>query len=286
MKKLAVVIIITIAVIAGGAALAGGDLLGEPPAAEVPPAPVVPTDPAPAPTPEDPPTPAPAPGDPAAPAPAPEDPAAPAPAPTPDETRDPTPSEPGDALGIGDEGETVRRLQERLAELGYWVGPETDGRFGELTEQAVMAFQKVEGLHRDGIAGAATLAALDTAQRPTAGTESTPGTVVEVDLARQVLFVVRDGSVVEIFNTSTGSGGEWVTRTGRFEVFREVDGTDFGPLGALYRPKYFDGGIAVHGSPEIPGFPASHGCARVHDAVMDHLWDTGALEIHTPVRVY
>ena len=44
-----------------------------------------------------------------------------------------------------------------------------------------------------------------------------------------------------------------------------------GPL-RLWRPRYFNGGIAVHGSPSIPAYPASHGCARVSNAAMDMIW--------------
>lgn len=44
----------------------------------------------------------------------------------------------------------VLALQRRLHRLGYWLGA-PDGTYGELTEQAVTAFQKVEGLPRDGV---------------------------------------------------------------------------------------------------------------------------------------
>ena len=35
------------------------------------------------------------------------------------------------------------------------------------------------------------------------------------------------------------------------------------PLGQLYQPYYFDGGIAVHGYTSVPTRPASHGCTRI-----------------------
>jgi len=144
-----------------------------------------------------------------------------------------------------------------------------------------MAFQKHAGLGRDGIAGPATLTALDAAA-PVAAREG--GDHVEVDLERQLLIVVRDGRTLA-FNTSTGREG-WRTRPGRFAIDREIDGVRHAPLGDLYRPKYFDGGIAIHGSPSIPGRPASHGCARVHDDAMDALWADGLAPVGTPVWVY
>ena len=53
----------------------------------------------------------------------------------------------------------VRTLQRRLAAAGYPPGP-IDGRYGPLTEGAVIRFQAARGLWVDGIAGPRTLAAL------------------------------------------------------------------------------------------------------------------------------
>lgn len=64
------------------------------------------------------------------------------------------------ALRRGDEGEDVRRLQEKLASFGYDVG-EIDGRFGFLTEDALVEFQRDHRLRPDGIAGPKVWAALD-----------------------------------------------------------------------------------------------------------------------------
>jgi peptidoglycan hydrolase-like protein with peptidoglycan-binding domain len=189
------------------------------------------------------------------------------------------------AMRDGVEGDAVRALQQRLLDLGYWLAGGADGRFGSTTTQAVLAFQKVQGLVPDGIAGPATLAAIGDAARPEARSGPGTGRVVEIDLARQVLLVVVDGRVEWAFNTSTGAPG-WETPPGRFVVEREIDGIREAPLGSLYRPKYFHQGIAVHGAPHIPAHPASHGCARLHDRAMDLLWATGALAVGTPVWVY
>jgi peptidoglycan hydrolase-like protein with peptidoglycan-binding domain len=190
-------------------------------------------------------------------------------------TTEPLPAEPeGPAVDVA-------ALQQRLTDLGYWLGT-PDGRDGPLTRQAVMAFQKAEGLARDGIAGPATLTALETAQRPRATDHGRDH--VEIDLDRQLLLVVQGGEVRLALNTSTGTRG-WATPSGEFRVERQIDGIRRAPLGDLYRPKYFNGGIAVHGSPSIPGHPASHGCARVSNGAMDHLWATGVLAIGTPVVV-
>lgn len=191
---------------------------------------------------------------------------------------------PAVTLRPGDAGAEVAALQRRLGALGYWVG-EADGVYGATTEQAVLAFQKAEGQPRDGIAGPATRARLAGASRPEPRSPAGTGAVVEIDLTRQLLLVVRDGETVVALNTSTGTA-RTPTPPGRYAVERQIDGIRRAPLGSLYRPKYFHEGYAVHGSPEIPGWPASHGCARLADAAMDMLWSEDLLPVGTPVWVY
>ena len=58
-------------------------------------------------------------------------------------------------LENGVKGEAVRRLQQRLKNLGYYTGS-VDGSFGDGTEAAVMAFQLQNNLTVDGKAGPAT----------------------------------------------------------------------------------------------------------------------------------
>jgi lipoprotein-anchoring transpeptidase ErfK/SrfK len=108
--------------------------------------------------------------------------------------------------------------------------------------------------------------------------------------------MVTGGEVTRILNTSTGSGahytapdghtGDAVTPTGTFRVLRQVDGWRTAPLGRLYRPKYFQGGVAVHGYASVPAYPASHGCVRVSLPAMDMLWGAGQMPIGRRVTVY
>ncbi|PGH45383.1 murein L,D-transpeptidase [Micromonospora sp. WMMA1996] len=218
-------------------------------------------------------------------------------------TASPSPSSPSpsgtpdggarEALRRGDTGDAVRALQERLDRLGYWVG-ESDGTYGLLTEQAVYALQKAAGLRPDGIVGAKTRAALDDGKRPDA--RSTDGHLAEVDLDRQLLMIVDDGEVSRIFNTSTGTFEHYTyqgetyladTPRGRWTIDWQVDGWRDGPLGRLYRPKYFqEQGIAIHGYTSVPPYPASHGCVRVTLPAMDWLWAQDVLPKKTQVWVY
>jgi hypothetical protein len=219
----------------------------------------------------------------------------PKPTPTPKATPTPTPTptakKPGDSLSPGDSGGYVQTVQQQLSDLGYWNGT-PDGSYGQLTVQAVMALQKAAGLGRDGVFGPATRRALLAGVRPTS---QVGGTGIEIDKARQLLLVVRGGQVTMILNTSTGSGQHYsyegqdavaLTPSGTYSVFRTVDHLDKGPLGDLWRPRYFNGGIAVHGAAAIPGYPASHGCARVSDAAMNMIWAAGLMPVGSRVVVY
>jgi len=65
------------------------------------------------------------------------------------------PPYPGAALRIGSRGEDVRRIQNCLNNIRNshpsigWLNP--DGIFGQLTANAVMAFQRIFGLNPDGV---------------------------------------------------------------------------------------------------------------------------------------
>lgn len=196
------------------------------------------------------------------------------------------------SLRPGDSGPRVRALQRSLTRLGYWGGT-ADGTYGGLTEQAVLALQKQAGLDRDGVAGPRTLRAVAKGTRPTVGAGRPDR--VEIDLERQLLYVVRDGSVRWAISTSTGSGETYessydglavaVTPPGTFTVGRVYDGSEVAKLGTLYRPRYFNGGIAVHGAASVPGWPASHGCARVSDPAMDLIWSQDLMPVGSTVVV-
>lgn len=60
---------------------------------------------------------------------------------------------------IGSTGSEVRQIQTRLKAWGYYNGA-VDGIFGTATKNAVIKFQKANGLKADGIVGSKTLAAI------------------------------------------------------------------------------------------------------------------------------
>ena len=96
---------------------------------------------------------------------------------------------------------------------------------------------------------------------------------IEVDLKRQVVFLVDDNDIVtHILPVSTGNGKAYYqdgkkqianTPKGIFSITRQIKGIRKAPLGILYHPNYFYQGFAIHGSNSIPFYPASHGCVRI-----------------------
>jgi hypothetical protein len=196
-------------------------------------------------------------------------------------------------LGVGSTGTAVRRMQQRLLALGYWM-PSADGVYGYTTQQAVYAFQKASRLPRTGSVDLVTLSRLNNATR--IRPRSTSGYWIEIDKARQILIVASGGRLAWVFNASSGNdvpytldGVRYTAHTpeGMFNILRQVDGNDPSPLGQLYRPKYFTNtGIAVHGYTDVPPYPASHGCVRVSNSAIDYMWANNILPIGAAVWVY
>jgi lipoprotein-anchoring transpeptidase ErfK/SrfK len=155
-------------------------------------------------------------------------------------------------LGPGSRGPSVLALEQRLDAIHYAV--QVDGVFGDDDTEAVYAFQKIEGLPRTGLVTRTFWQRLLVARTPAA---RYAGNHVEVDKTRQVLFVVRAGKVALVVATSAGATGN--TPLGVWHVYRKVAGYDW----VLYYPSYFLRGFAIHGYPDVPPYPASHGCARI-----------------------
>ncbi|HVF60997.1 MAG TPA: L,D-transpeptidase family protein [Thermoanaerobaculia bacterium] len=185
-----------------------------------------------------------------------------------------------------------KAAERRLTELGYWAGP-VDGTWDEASRHALVAFQKLEGRPATGRLTRTEWQALLAAERP-APRESRYAHL-EVDLARQVLLLVDDeGRVANVLPISSGSGkpfyekrwghGVAVTPCGRFTVYRKHTGWHESLLGMMHNPMYLVGGIAIHGSQDVPPRPASHGCIRIPMFASQRL--TRMVPLDTPVWVY
>ena len=198
-------------------------------------------------------------------------------------------------------GVATKAAQKKLLNLGFWLLT-SNGKYDESTRQAVMAFQKYYQLRPTGSMNDATAFLLEKIDvRPQA--QATEGTLAEVDKTRQLLFLVEDGETKYVINASTGDDrayvepdmntpgvlirGTAITPVGQFKTNRErPDGWWVGDLGQIYRPKYFIGGVAIHGSQTVPAYPASHGCVRVTTSAMDMIWESGLLPLGSDVVVY
>jgi N-acetylmuramoyl-L-alanine amidase len=164
----------------------------------------------------------------------------------------------------------ISEARELLDQLGYWVDQGAKRNSASL-RHALIAFQKIEGRNRTGVLTREELEALRAAQAPHALETGYPH--IEVDLHRQVLFVVDVADApLRILPISSGSGEffteggdtrQAITPTGRFRINRKISGWRKSPLGSLYYPNYFYYGVAIHGNPSVPSRPASHGCIRI-----------------------
>ena len=200
--------------------------------------------------------------------------------------------------GPGSEGVIVVRLQERLREFGVFRG-DADGEYGRETAASVVAFHKLIGVERSN-----RWSIDDWAVEPSLGHEAilarhpSQSDRVEVDIGRQLLFVIRDSSVAAIVPVSTGNGATYwsenggngggyvkaTTPRGNFTLFRHIPGWRINYLGGLYKPWYFTPYYAIHGSRSVPARPASHGCVRVPTWESNHLDDF--FEIGLPVHIW
>lgn len=94
-------------------------------------------------------------------------------------------------LEVGSNGANVTKVQNRLIQYGYMTGT-ADGKYGEKTRDAVILFQKRNGLTVDGRVGKETAAALGVTL-----TSSTSTTIVSADqklLAKLVYAEARGES--------------------------------------------------------------------------------------------
>lgn len=206
-------------------------------------------------------------------------------------------------LDQGSSGEEVKRLQRRLLDLRFDPGA-IDGQFGEMTAMAVWAYKKlVTGALAVGVDAKVTPELWDRMQDPLGWKPSKQAQTqnhFEVYLPQQVAVLVRNGVPALITHISTGDGQEWCnyrrpipdpnappdappptaspvkycgvskTPAGAYRFQSKRSGWFEGYYGTLYKPVFFNGGIAVHGFNTVPNRPASHGCVRIPNHIADY----------------
>jgi hypothetical protein len=193
----------------------------------------------------------------------------------------------------------VQIQQTKLNELFAGTGMSElviDGISGSVTRQRLCAARLALGLPPSTLDMAAgseeeqVLMAATKLNIPYAAPVDTERWVL-VDQTCQVMFVGAGAETLQfIFPTSTGEPGHETRLQDRSKVYRYDpasdndgwhDSTDFpvpedNPLnGNMYKPLYFDGGLAIHGANNVPTSPQSKGCARLrlgdHDALINWL---------------
>jgi hypothetical protein len=154
------------------------------------------------------------------------------------------------------------------------LGPGADdGRFGPVTQEGILAFQKWERLDRSGSLDSATEKRLATAVRPTPITRRGGGKRAEILLDRQVALLIRDDQVVRAIAVSSGKAST-PTPPGSCHVYAKIArwwSVPFREWLPLALP--FVRGIAFHEYGVVPVFPASHGCVRQPVAVARWTYD-------------
>ena len=181
----------------------------------------------------------------------------------------------------------------KLYEMGYLIDTTKSSKVA-INKQAITAFQKVHKLKRTGLLANTVIDSIMRSVVPTAD-HLMNLFHVEVDLKRQVLFIVDSTNAVQtIVSVSTGNGKHFlypdkgwryaITPKGTFEVYYRVKGWRVSKLGLLYNPLYVVGGVAIHGALDVPAVPASHGCIRIPFTAADKLFSM--ISIGTPVLIY
>ena len=98
-------------------------------------------------------------------------------------------------ITVGDRGNTVKTIQRKLKNWGYYKGA-VDGIFGSQTKQAVRYFQQKNGLKVDGIVGDKTLSALGISTNSNSSSSSTYSDADVMLLARLIYGEARGESYI------------------------------------------------------------------------------------------
>jgi len=93
---------------------------------------------------------------------------------------------------------------------------------------------------------------------------------------------VKGGVVRAVIPVSTGGGYTYYSQTthsyvtahtprGHFHLSSHANGWQCSYMGCIYYPFYFTPHYAIHGYPNVPAYPASHGCVRVPNWEAEYL---------------
>jgi hypothetical protein len=205
-------------------------------------------------------------------------------------------------LVYGDSGADVLAMQHRLSSLHYWL--KITGKFDYDTQEAVYAFQAINGLTMDGVVGPLTQRALAhphtyTPQDPSVATRIEVNISSKVQILAyyknyQLVLISHISSAGNYYYTCSGGGTCFAqTPTGWFRTWGFTSGWVKVPLGEMYNPSWLSVNgdtevYAIHGDTSVPNYPASHGCVRIPDdlATVFHTMITINRTSGTRVHIY
>ncbi len=124
-------------------------------------------------------------------------------------------------LRYGSTGAEVSTLQNRLIELGYLTGT-ADGKFGIATKSALIAFQKASNLVGDGVAGAKTLAALNSTTA--AGNTVSTSTTLRVGTVSDAVKDLQNRLITLGYLTGKADGNFGVQTSLALMAFQKANG--------------------------------------------------------------
>jgi hypothetical protein len=171
------------------------------------------------------------------------------------------------ALHPGQCGRVVKGFKKALAKMGYASG---GGRcFDGRTGREVLAYRKVNGMARTERAGKGLVKDVFGGRGGYRVRYPKAGEHAEVSLDKQVLVLSKGDRPFAIYPVSTGKSST-PTITGHYTFYRREPGTN---SHGMYYSFYWHGGYAVHGYPEVPDYPASHGCVRTFIADQPRIYN-------------
>ncbi len=151
----------------------------------------------------------------------------------------------------------------------------------------MIAFHKYLRLERSATFSALDWIRLELLPEPGIPDRTDETDYLELDLDRQLLFLVRDGELKQVIPVSSGGGYTYIsprtgnahratTPVGDFALRWHQLGWACDPVSGWCVYKYwaFTDFLGIHGYHSVPATPASHGCVRVE------LWDADWLEPH------
>ncbi len=171
------------------------------------------------------------------------------------------------ALHAGQCGRVVKGFKKALGKMGYASG---DGRcFDGRTGREVLAYRKVNGMAPTERAGKGLVEDVFGGRGGYRVRYPKAGEHAEVSIDKQVLVLAKGDRPFAIYPVSTGKSST-PTITGHYTFYRREPGTN---SHGMYYSFYWHGGYAIHGYPEVPDYPASHGCVRTFNADQPRIYN-------------